>query len=108
MKNEWIKLITETDEKYVNGFPTHEEKIFECFGETNSVKRSEYYQAALASIQVSLVIVVNYDDYIEAKVDKKVPSMVEIDGVRYKIVRTYRVKEKNDMELTVSEVGDGI
>ncbi len=112
MRDELIELITKTgiteDE---DGFPTTEnEAKTEVFAKVKSVKASEFYQAYVAGMEMALIFCVDLDDYKLAfrVVDNKSvkPWAVDYDGVRYKIVRTYR-NDMGEIELSAKEADHG-
>ena len=104
MKNDIVYLISEVETQDEDGFPIREQSELEVYGEIKSVRYSEFYQASAIGIKASLVVSVNYDDYTLLPR----PSLVRFEDVTYKIIRTYRVKKDNSIELTLSEVeGNG-
>lgn len=126
MKNEVIFLITTTETHDSDGFPITSEMYTKCMAEIESVKYSEFYKASELGIKVSCVAKINAIDYDLATIVNEVPfeaidvatkkpfmayrkititpELVDVDGKRYKVSRTYRVKKHNDIELTLSEV----
>jgi SPP1 family predicted phage head-tail adaptor len=105
MKNDVIELVSITHTTDEDGFETETELTFECMADVESVRRTEFYQAVMADIKVSLSATVNYEDYRAAKeANNKTPSKVNYDGDSYRIVRTYRVKKDNSITLYLSEV----
>lgn len=68
----------------------------EIFGEERSVTRSEWYEAGREGMRPSILFVtsqLNYDGQQEA----------ELRGIRYRIYRTYRVRDTNLVELYLEE-----
>jgi SPP1 family predicted phage head-tail adaptor len=105
MKNDVIELASIARTTDEDGFETETELTFECMADVESVRRTEFYQAAMADIKVSLSATVNYADYRAAKeANSKTPSKVNYDGDSYRIVRTYREKKHNTITLYLSEV----
>lgn len=112
MRNERITLITVLAEKRnSSGFKTSEEiQEVEVFAEIKSVGRSEYYEALRTSMEVSIIFVVDLDDFLLSTAEiplkdgnsKKIKaSRVRYEGIEYQIVRTFKNKE---LELTCREV----
>lgn len=101
MKNDIIYLVSVTKEQDEDGFPTETTSEFKCFAEVRDVKYTEYYQASLAGITASVVVAINYADYCVPKIR---PSRVRIDSTIYKIIRRYRKKVENSIELTLEEI----
>lgn len=105
MKNDVIKLVTEVARRDADGFQTTDKLENTVFAEIASVKRAEYYNASALGITVQITATINYDDYVAVKnLHGKKPTLVFFDDCYYKIVRTYRKKVENDMELTLTEV----
>lgn len=132
MKNDLVYLVTVIREQNENGF--YEEKYVrrEVFAELKSITRSEHYSADRAGKKVQLIAVVNNEDYqlsiietdnekqkyeaetmsIDGSMTKEVviprirkePEYVEIESVRYRIERNYKIPGSNDRELTLSQV----
>lgn len=68
----------------------------EIFGEARSVTRSEWYEAGREGMRPAVLFVtswVNYNGQQEA----------ELRGVRYRIYRTYRVRDTDLVELYLEE-----
>lgn len=103
MKNDVIYLISVTKERDSDGFSTETESEYKCFAEVKDVKYTEYYQASLAGMTASVVASINYADY---KIPAVRPSKVRIDDTTYKIIRKYRKKVENSIELTLEEISD--
>lgn len=104
MKNDIIKLIKLNEGQDADGFPIDERVERQIFADIQSVKRSEFYAAASAKVNASLVAVVNYADYDAFKKENGKPTHVLYDHETFKIVRTYRKGKMGDFELTLSEV----
>lgn len=101
MKNDIINLITTEETQDQDGFPVSVEQKHEVFAEIKSVKGAEFYQASSAGYKVVFIASVNYIDYQGCGIK---PVLVEYDDQRYKIVRTYRIKKNNDIELSLQEI----
>lgn len=104
MKNDIIYLISITKEQDDDGFLVSTSEEFKVFAEVKDVKYTEYYQASLAGISASVVVSVNYADFMVPTVR---PTRVRIGDTVYKIVRRYRKKVENSIELTLEEIEDG-
>lgn len=100
MKNDVIYLITTEETFDTDGFPIVEESKTMVMGEIKSVSYNEFYKASEIGMKVDLIASINDIDYDLAGK----PIFAEFDSVRYKIVRTYRIKKNNSIELTLSEV----
>ncbi|MBQ0112678.1 MAG: hypothetical protein KBT03_06080 [Bacteroidales bacterium] len=93
--------------KNVNGFRTDTFTDTEAFCEIKSVTYAEFYSAYGVKLKVTKKIKIDVYDYEEAiKIidGKKIkPSIVEIDGELFNIVRMYQV---NDIqcELSLAEI----
>lgn len=112
-RDELIELVTVLEiKKNSSGFCVGEdiEKI-EVFAGVKSVGRTEYYEALRNDIQVSIIFVVDPDDFRlserEIQADgglKKIKaSKVVYDGTTYRIRRTYK-NNFGMLEMTCSEV----
>ena len=113
MNNELIELVTVLNsEKDADGFQTEEktEKV-KVFAGIKSVGRTEHYEALRTGVQVSLIFVVDTDDFklsehviqVDGK-DKQIKaSRIIHNGTTYLIHRTY-VKDSGLMEITCREV----
>lgn len=106
MKNEIVTFVTEITETDSSGFVqiTGTESN-DIFAEIKSVRQSEFYQAAAANVKVSIVAVINYDDWIAVTGPEKKTPKIYWDGMQYKVVRVYREPLSIDIELTLQEVG---
>lgn len=103
MKNDIIYLISVTGTPDEDGFTSEEKTEFRCFAEVRDVKYTEYYQASLAGYSASVVVSVNEADF---EIPKPRPSKVRIGDTEYRIVRRYRKKTQNSVELTLEEIED--
>lgn len=104
MKNDVVYLLSITTGRDEDGFPIQQEQEFEVFARIESVKRSEYYNAAAIGVKAEAVVVINEDDYTECVSRIGKPSKVRIGDDDYKVVRSYHKRGGNDRELTLSEV----
>lgn len=77
-----IDLVAITTAKDPDGFPVTTETKRTVFADKKSVRQSEFYQAALQNINLELMFDVRTVDYQEEK-------LLDYEGKRYKIVRTY-------------------
>lgn len=113
MNNESIELVTVlNDQKDADGFCIGEtiEKV-EVFAGIKSVGRTEYYEALRSGIQVSIIFVVDPDDFklsekeimVDGKNKKVRASKVIYEGITYLIQRTYR-NNFGLLEMTCKEV----
>lgn len=113
MCNELIELVTVLgSEENANGFQTEERTAkVEVFAEIKSVGRMEYYEAVRAGMRVSIIFVVDADDFklseceitADGEIKKVKASKIIHDGTTYLIHRTY-VKGSGLMEITCREV----
>lgn len=87
MKNEVIKLVSAIKVQDLDGFETEAYTETEVMAEIKSVGRTEFYQAAHDGINVSIIAVINADDYSSITIK---PSKVKYDGEYYRIVRQYK------------------
>lgn len=71
----------------------------EVFAKVQSVKMTEKYKALAVGLEPELVFVLSdYYDYSDEKV-------IEYEGHRYKILRTYRKEDSTELELVVVKDG---
>ncbi len=112
-RDELIELVTVTGhEKGSSGFCIDEniEKV-EVFAAVKSVGRTEYYEALRNGTQVSIIFIVDPDDFkltereviVDDEVRKIRASRVIYDGITYLIRRTYQ-NNFGMLEMTCSEV----
>jgi hypothetical protein len=94
-----LALISQTwDEDDIgNQVSTESETVILCG--LKSVGRSEFYNAAVSGLRPELVFIVHGYEYSGQKV-------VEFEGVRYNVIRTYAVSFE-EMEITVERVAGG-
>ena len=114
MMNEVIYLITQIE-------PTHDEDGFEvpgeprrvkCFASIKSTSFREYFESARSDEIVTDIFVVDERDYnlsmAKDENGKKIkPTIVEHEGIQYRIVRRYRRSATSGnytIELTCKEV----
>ncbi len=112
-RDELIELVTVLEiKKNGSGFCIGEDiEKTEVFAGVKSVGRTEYYEALRNDIQVSIIFVVDPDDFRlserEIQADgglKKIKaSKVVYDGTTYRIRRTYK-NNFGMLEMTCSEV----
>lgn len=101
----WVDEITliavkEPEERVnANGFPNEpEETRTVLFGSKKSVGFSEFYKAAVAGYAAELKVDIYTEEYSGQK-------LAEVDGVRYRVLRTYRSPKNTDItELTLSDL----
>lgn len=113
MNNELIELVTVIgNEENKNGFQTeeHVEKV-KVFAEVKSVGRTEFYEAVRAGMQVSIIFVIDADDFrlseheitVGGETKKVKASKIIYNGTTYLIHRTYR-NHYGLLEMTCREV----
>lgn len=77
-----------------NGITSHPESRYECFAKALSIGSKEFYQASSAGMKPELKFVLpDYTEYQDEKI-------LEHEGIRYKVLRTYRTG--NQLEITVT------
>lgn len=89
-----IKLVSKTDtgETDEYGDAVYCDDVKEVFAETVSVGRTEFYQAQTAGYKPEIVFkLADYMDY------ENQPEVI-CDGIRYKVLRTYR--KGNELQIT--------
>lgn len=90
-------LVTVTTTKDADGYDTTSETSREVFCSiSDGVVRSEYYEAMKAGVKLSVTVEAWQDDYAKE-------TMLDHNGTRYKIERTYPTGY-GTIELTCSEV----
>lgn len=78
-----------------NSIPLEEERTVFC--KPRSVTRSEFYQASMAGLKPSMVLVLShFADYENERI-------VEVNGVRYTVTRAYVRPDRDAIELTLEE-----
>ena len=92
-----IKLISETYTQDSIGQYTSVETAKQVFCDVRSVSRSEWFEAGRDGLQPSFVFVIFAPDYEGEKI-------VEFEGNRYSVYRTY-VAKNEQLELYVEEQG---
>jgi SPP1 family predicted phage head-tail adaptor len=102
MTDHVCSLITETNSGFDGyGNPVTLRTSREVFCQILSVTRTEFYSAATAGIHPEFII--RLSDHAEYQGEK----LVEVDGELFSVVRVYRGRDKNDVELTVERrLGD--
>lgn len=100
--NNWLDQITlisqipgGVDEDGFDIEPTESLKPVLC--NVKSCKRTEFYQAQNVGVNALYSVEVNTLDYGREK-------LAELDGIRYKIYRTYEMVDKGVTELTLAEI----
>ncbi len=96
MQNLKIKLIsiTVTDDDIGNQVET--ETTNEVWAEETGVRRSEFYNAAVAGLRPEKTFVVWANEY-------NGQTKIEADGVKYKLIRAYNNPSKSEMIELVCE-----
>lgn len=95
-----IALTDPAERVNANGFPNEpEETPTVLFGNKKSVGYSEFYKAAAAGYATEL----KFDVYTEEYSGQK---LAEVDGVRYKVLRTYMSKNGEITELTLTDLSE--
>lgn len=100
-----ISVLQKTDE---NGYGVPgKEYRHTVFSEQKSATRTEFYKALAINRHVTSTYVVNHAEYVEAGVRNEkgklvLPSLIEDDGTRYRILRAYGVGD--DLELNCEEL----
>lgn len=99
--NGWIDtidLITQAVQtKDADGFPSQVTETKQTvYANVKSVGRTEFYQANAVKINAVLVAEMNLFEYGNEK-------LVDYDGKRYVVARTYANRKKETIELTLSE-----
>ncbi len=90
---EILTLITVTQTVDDYGDPVIQETARDVFGRLQSIGQSEFYQAHATGLKPELkFILADYLDYNEE-------TLVEYDGQRYRVLRTYRAGL--ELELTL-------
>lgn len=109
MNNELIRLLTIAESPDdVKGLGEDEVvKETEIFAHVKSVGRTEYYEALRNGINLSVIFVINPDDFKLADIvvgkRKRSASKVVYDGGHFQIKRTY-VRDVNVMEIMCERV----
>lgn len=96
-----ILSIPLTEETNSNGFPglaTEERRLVFC--NKKSVGYSEFYQSQQAGYKAELKLQIRTQDY-------NGETLVEFEGRRYKVLRTYESKGGEFTELTLSDLSEG-
>lgn len=88
-----IKSGKNTDYELENEITTRE-----VFCELSSITQKEFYQAQAVGIQPELCFLLS--DYL----DYQNEECIEFEGTRYKVIRTYKPKNSNSIEIYVSKV----
>lgn len=88
---------TFTKDEIGNQVPTENRTTILC--DKKSAGRNEFYQAATAGLKPEIVFVIHAYEYNGEKV-------VEFEGKRYNVIRTYQV-DFEELELTVERMVGG-
>lgn len=92
MYNSVISLITETETVEEYGSTVKAETSRDVFCELKSIGQSEFYQAQTNGMKPEIKFVIA--DYL----DYQNEEIIAFEGIRYKILRTYRTG--NELEIT--------
>lgn len=90
---EVIKLVQVTFTKNEHDVQVPSESAAEVFADVRSISSSEFFNAGNAGMKPAYKFVINYDEYSGE-------TLVEYEGKRYVIYRTYRPSEDR-LELYV-------
>lgn len=97
MFNEVIKLIKQ--EEVVNDYEVITNETFRnVFCELKSIGQKEFYQAQTIGVIPELCFVLS--DYL----DYGNEQIVEFNEVRYRVIRTYKKSDSNNIEIYVSRI----
>ena len=94
-KNSTCMLITQTAVTDAEGFQAFEEASVEVWCSIESVTQHEFFEAGRDDIRAEYKVTLNVDDYDGQRI-------VEIDGSRYAVYRTYR-PGADDIELYLED-----
>lgn len=90
-----LRKETYTTDAYLNQVPAYSDR--DVFVHPESVRLSEFYQAAASGLKPEIVLVLaNFADYEGEKV-------VLFEGKEYTVLRTYRRPDRDSLELTLEE-----
>ncbi len=92
-----VKLRAITNTTDPDGFPSATATETEVWANKHSIKRSEYFSAQAAGVQVDIGFVVHSEDYADQ-------TELEYEDVIYSIIRTYEV-DGGDIDLTCAKRG---
>lgn len=81
-----------------NGTPVYTENRRELFAEIVGTKRSEFYAGLSAGMRPEKTVKIYEFEYDNEKI-------IELDGKRYQIVRTYPVEDER-LELICSDIAE--
>ena len=100
-KDTLVSLLTVTAGTDADGFPTNEViQTVEVWGQVTSIDRMEFYQAGQHNLKPEIRITIWFAEY-------NGQELVEIDGERYGVYRTYRRDYSDEIELYVErKAGD--
>ena len=95
-----IAITNPVDAVNANGFPVEREEVKKTvYATVKSVGYSEFWKAANAGYQAELKADVYTWEYDGQRV-------VEIDGKRYKVLRTYVIGHGEKTELTLTDISE--
>ena len=93
-KIDLITIVTETDD--LNQIIEEERTTASVFAEVRSVSQSEFFEGGRLGFQPELQISMYYFEYNNEKI-------VEVNGKRYSVYRTYNRAEDDRIELYLEE-----
>lgn len=96
-----IKTVPPTEATNENGFaqPPEDEPSRSIFCNKKSVGYSEFYRSQQAGYKAELKVDIYLQDY-------EGETLVEFEGKRYKVLRTYESKNGEFIELTLSDLSE--
>lgn len=95
-----IKTVPPTEATNENGFaqePTEQSRSVFC--NKKSVGYSEFYRSQQAGYKAELKVDIYLQDYQKE-------ALVEFEGLRYKVLRTYESRNGEFIELTLSDLSE--
>lgn len=104
-----IKPVPPTEATNENGFdlPSQDEQSRSIFCNKKSVGYSEFYKSQQAGYKAELkvdVYLLDYKDFYPP--DYLGERLVEFEGLRYKVLRTYESSNGEFIELTLSDLSE--
>lgn len=90
-------LIQETITVNAIGQEQKEETTRQVFCRSRSITRNEWYEAANAGLKPEVVLI------LSTQLDYEGEKLVEWQGTRYTVVRTYQAPDSDELELTLQE-----
>ena len=92
-KDTLITLVSITAGEDADGFPTEpKEETSDVWAQVTSISRDEFYQAGQRNLKPEIRAIVWVSEY-------NGQDVVEIDGTRYGVYRTYRQDYSDEVEL---------